>query len=762
MEFIDKAPWQTVLFGLSEGDTTYIPAGLIDFPTRGCDLGRLDADGQRLLMAVALCNDFCPSCVQKALEATPLALWLNRADAWLEVPLVVADLRHGEGLIIPVLLGRTADPAITIEQGWLAPGAEEAARAALALGGCGECGFVLVPRLSPKTIRTPRDGGAEQFIDGPSLGLPLAVAARRLHNGKTLPGSSVIMTGAVDGVGRVLRVSLVQDKLRAAWENEYSEFFMYPACCSNELSSRDREGVEAIPIADFRGADALLDLCGLNKGSLPVSRLATRLEIWRESPRAFIGWLADNDYSGEELEVLLDLATEQGWFERLSDQELAQAVERMEDACNAIRRKQKPQLAEVTTQRLISFFPYKRLKALVGLAGLVSPGLYFLIQVNKTLANNRGKISKVWKKLGEHCRAGLSRRETLFQSLKDMTSQIRDLTGICHNTYSFSSEDVPTSLLEQANGFRSLGRHPDLGKVYGFLAQHMAFCGDFVKARQYAACSLNQFNDPAERSRRYVDLAYMSLEQGRTEEARQNIREAYILDRKPLDMVVAVKKSRNPQARDIWNKLCEALDRKAEYCDSADLALAVDRAMGDEPGRLFWQLCQILKLDYDAFIPERSLEEQANRFIQAAYARLLWMCGDTDREDYVQRTLPRMENRHPWQLWACNCGRLLAERNPQLALDCLERSLALCLESSESVTLHPMALLPLSVMYENQLVPAAEVLKKTQDVMELVRQHCQKGLLREAHFHDLLDRSAAGVLEAVTEKTARYFPFNYR
>lgn len=746
----DKAPWQEVTMLLSYGDTSYIPAFLTTFPGPGEYASGFNAEELRLLMAVCVCCDTRDAIPEKArdiLAGFDLAKWLDGASDWLEVPILAADVQGREGRIFPALLGKTQASDIVIEKGWLAPEAEETAQRALRLGGGGQCGFRLVPRFDPARMTSP--------IDGPSLGLPLAVAACRLSKNKPSLKSFVGMTGALNDTGSVERVSYIAEKYESVCNNEHpAELFMYPASCSCAV----REGgTIALPVDDFRQADALLDMCACAETT--TEDFARRLMAWKKDPTGFVSWLDDGNWSAPVLMPLLDLAREQDWFGTLSDSRLACAIRRMDQAFEAIGKKLPQETEGAIKKCLLDFFSDSRLQKLAdGNATCASPGLYSLIQGKISLLNHQGKDSSAWYELGQRCYKKLPRED---QTRCLLGRDIRGKIDQYHNRYRFRVEDISSEFLVIKN-FPDCFYSRDLGKVYGFLTQHMAFCGEFERARKYASKSLDNFSAPKDKSWRYIDLTYIALEEQLTDEARQHLSRAFIMDRE-LRQLVRDDASDPKSSAALLDTLCSLLGLQEYFLTSADLALAVDSAKNGEAHVLFEQLCQALDLDYDSFVPERSLEYSENPYIHAAYARLLCLCGQKDRDEYITRTLPQAKRKHPWQLWANNCARLCAEQNPSLAMECIRFSLdACCLDDPQQRTMHPMALLPLATMCAYDLAPLKQILRQTEDVMQLVRRHCEEEQLDREHFNSLLSLQASDVLKAVNTNAKAYFPFNYR
>ena len=737
---------------LPYGETNYIPACLIGFPRPREYASGFNAEELRLLMAVCVCCDTRNAIPEKArdiLAGSGLAKWLDGASDWLEVPILAADVQGSEGRIFPVLLGKTQASDIVIEKGWLAPEAEEAAQKALSIGSGGQCGFRLVPRFEPARMAFP--------IDGPSLGLPLAVAAFRLSKNKPFLKSFVGMTGALNDTGTVDPVSYIAEKYESVCKNEHpAELFMYPASCSCTVQKGE---TIALPVDDFRQADALLDMCA--RAEATTEDFARRLISWKKDPTGFVSWLADGNWPEHILQPLLDLAKEQGWFEKLSDVHLARAIRQMDQALIAIEYKLPLDNGGKIKKHILDFFPDSYLHTLVDATeNFVSPGLYAMIQARITCLNHQGKDSSALSVLGQHCFEKLPPKDQ-DQLLRGQTSDIRDKINQYHNRYCFHAEDISED--STIEGLPAWFRNQEIGKIYGFLTQHMAFCGEYDRAREYAQKSLRHFSEPRDQSRRYIDLAYIDFEEQLAQSACQNLRKAYILNRPSQYFHREIHIPSTSEAASLLSNLCSLLDLKEYSLTSADLALAADSAKNEEARFLFEQLCQTLDLNYNSFVPERTLEYSQNSYIHAAYTRLLCLCEHEDKEKYIARALRQAKKAHPWHLWANNCARLCAGQKPDLAMKCLGFSLDACfLGDPEQRTLHPMALLPLATMYAFNLAPFKYVLRKTEEVLQLVRKHCKEGQLDKEHFNALLSLQVSDVLKAVNTNAKEYFPFNYR
>lgn len=654
-------PWQTVAMQAQFKGKSYVPLAYILPPAGSTCLTEADQPlwrGLHLLFGHPLPPDMAGEELTERCRA---------ADRWAEVPLVVVEL-NGSAVIAPVLLGRLPRPEIDIihEEQWLTPQAAEAARDALRLVGKGECGFLLLPRFLP---------GSMDLIDGASLGLPLAVAALRLRAGKPLP-QDVVLTGQVDAAGMVLPVGHIPEKRACTRKAPYpARIFVYPVDCPIDAEPLP----ESLPVERLEDADALLDL--IESGN--VADIAGRLCQWRRDPADFFSWLNNNTLAEAVLSCLLGLARRQGWCTACSDDALSRALKALQPYWEKVRHN--TELRRLLTE----LFPHDRVKALPSSFGLLT-----LAEQCKTMDNHCGRRADTWIRLSKRCLDEL--QNGILLKLAALTTEMRTRIGNGHNAFRFQLSDIEQDWLRDVEGFARYEPDVNLGKIYGFLTQHYAFCGENGTALAYAERSLNNFTDKKDRERRHLDRIYLFLDSGRPDDARREL-----------------------------DALLGAAD------DGAPLA-------------------------------ER-LARQDNPYVHAAFVRLCRALPHALAGYPVAEILGGASMAHPWQLWACNCGWLLANDQPELARRCLEFSRDACLADPDGVTLHPMTLLPLAALFAADLAPRAEILRRTEDVLHLLKRHCDSGQLHKAHFAPLFSLpDAAAVLAEVVAHAERYFPFNYR
>ena len=658
-------PWQSLAMRVRNGDRTYIPLTRILPPANGACPPRIDDATRPLWLGLHLVSG---APLPPDMAGDKLTARCRAADAWAEIPLVVVGM-NGSAVLVPVLLGRLPQPGIDIvdAETWLGPQAQEAADIALRLAGEDACGFLLLPRFAP---------GHFPLIDGRSLGLPLAAAARRLRLGKPLP-DGIVMTGEVDAQGQILPVEHIPEKRACARDGNYpARLFLYPA--DNDIDGAPAP--ESLPVRFLDEADTLLDLAEATE----AASIARNLPCWRDEPAAFFSWLAITGAVEPVQICLLNLAGRQGWCSACSDEKRVGALRALIAYWPKIEH-------SATLRRLLTeLFPYDEVKDLP-----TSEGLQALAEKCMTVANHRGVDAGPWRLLNERCLAELQNSRSILNQLAALKAEVGNKIGREHNTFRFLPSSISPDWLEKVNRFDGDWLDENIGKIYGFLTQHYAFCGMYDEAIAYAERSLRHFADERHRGRRFIDRIYLYLDKGSPHEARR--------------------------------ELVDLLGKAGADEDIAALVAGQD-----------------------------------DEYVHAAFVRLC-RCQPQLLTGYpVAEILAGATRDHPWQLWANNCGLLLADKQPELARRCLDFSRGICLGSDSPIIL-AMALLPLASLYATRLAPEAEVLRQTAETLHSMERHCADNHLYEPHFHPLFTLpDAAAVLAEVAARPKRYFPFNYR
>ncbi len=420
---------------------------------------------------------------------------VDGASAWCELPLLVEG--EGRATVFPVLLGLLQVHDVRIEAGWLCPDAEDAAGKALSLAGQGRQGFVLLRR----------DVQPGAGISGSSLGLPLAIAGRRLAEGQA--GScKALATGAVDEHGAVCPVGAVKIKHGRAVKTKGC-FFLYPKANEADLPP---DADRACPVASLEEA---LALCGLDGGDSVVLRL---LPGWSKAPHGFFAWLDSGEFSSRALPALLAHAESAGWLQGTAESPLlAEAVNHL----YSWREKNHP--GQDTMRRLLAYFP---LDAVLK-QDLPALPLLRLAGMNSTLSFQKGEGDSHWREISSHCWKNIGTAD-MESALEVLVAVARDANGCAHNAYRFCTP-LPKDWLARVEKYTEFCRQfgiaesKSLGKAYGMLTERAALAGDFRSALNASELSLSFFSDTRDRRRRRLDRTYIFCDMGRAEDATREL-----------------------------------------------------------------------------------------------------------------------------------------------------------------------------------------------------------------------------------------------
>lgn len=345
---------------------------------------------------------------------------------------------------------------------------------------------------------------------------------------------------------------------------------------------------------------------------------------------------------------------------------------------------------------------------MVGEAGKTAPLSVFKWYVlNLSLANHRGDVADARKWEKKACAMEKDASVPDIGALAEFCNH-RFIAG-CHNCYHFAP-DLPqfvTRILdlleEQYRSEQKVVRNAvnkTLGALYGSIAQNFGFCGPLYLAQ----------------TRKYVRLSGEAFGGGRV-----------------------------PEFREDWLRQLNYL-MYAEL-DAGDMDAQTLQAYLEIGG---WE-------DLWAKLPGLS------PWRHAALARFLADSRETAvKREYADRTLRTetgaLVQRHPWQLWLFNMGRVsrsLGDREQSINL--YHKSLDLCMRPRLGPTVRVMALLPLSGLWEVGALPVAG-----QDGLERnIRASAQA--LNPVYFREFLEEpDFAASLEKIWKRPRSLFPFTYR
>jgi len=344
-----------------------------------------------------------------------------------------------------------------------------------------------------------------------------------------------------------------------------------------------------------------------------------------------------------------------------------------------------------------------------GILAESAPGSWFSwCTCNLALCNHRGNVSmaRLWADTADRVK---QRAMVADDALKEVANYYNNqLVGMRHNQYDFSPvlpEGFEKHLQHLANRFQSdLEYNPAatsgrLGELYGTLTQHFAFCGPAYldKTIEYSRLARRAFGD-----------------------------------------------GRAPELKFDWKRQYNYL--VYTFLDAEDYAGAESSLM--------------TYLETDSWA---AIREKAPDFFKWDHASIARFIADTGTgmsrmplvEDLVSAARNISKPEHPWQLWHFNMGRIFLDAGDSVRAEAFFKiCLELCLPEKFGPTVHVMALLPVSVLYERGFtvdLGAVEPVVKTA-AMELSR----------AHFAFLDELSFPEALQHVYRNTSSVFPFSYR
>jgi hypothetical protein len=555
----------------------------------------------------------------------------------------------------------------------------DAAVAAVRLFGSGNGGsFFCFPLCKPNQ---------NVQIQGRSLGLPLGLAFSTLLSGEAST-HLLAATGDLNAEGGVGRVGLLAQKMACLyWSRRRFKGLLVPA---ESAPLPVCPGVEFIPVANLEEA---VMFCGLYEPG--KADLLVQLSAALRDPFRFVTACRSLDYrwifwavsAGKLKAVSEEIATSTDLF--------GQLTARLDEALKSWNLKVAGAISGVITG---DFFEK---------AATASPLTAFKwCTLNLSLSNHLGDVvsAEKWMNSAESMIPGIRRIDE-----GTVIEHYNTCLVLRHNHYHFSDQ-LPAQLTELIRSREVRYRLQcttsecrtdiPLGRLYGTLGQHFAFCGPAKLAE----------------SENYFGLARQLLGEGTVSEHRPE-----------------------------WQRQLNYLT----YAYS-------DAQMYEKAERTLCEYLEVRQLN--EIWPRLS---SFDRWKHSLLARFLADAGSrTNRENYLgwvkEHPFNPPDHEHPWQLWAFNAGRMeLKEGHTQSAVRFLNFSIDLCLATSAGPTVKIMALLPLSKLAEINKLP--EPLNEIEDKLRQAA-----GLIAPAHFHSLMKRPFEQMLEKVQLRPQEFFPFTYR
>ena len=620
-------------------------------------------------------------------------------STWQSVPVLLAGENHAH--IRTFMVGRlTCGPDPGLVPQWahplFDPKALESARTALDFVTSHSAGqtmtsdqghFIFYPL-------TPANSNQVQFKGG-SASLALALGFKSLLKGTPI-SNKLICTGVVTGNGRIKWVGSLGKKYSIFERNRALSCLLYPV--SNRINDQDKR---CIPVETFDQAWMIAHLYSEKHQNKLF--LLTRI---LDNPKYFVDhlttlpweWVSWINQEKKALGLLHSIVEDPGLLKTFTKKFESIVENGFTDQAAAI--------SELITDSMLN-----RIDRKTPLSALR------WYTANLSLANHLGQV----KHPLEWEQRGMALADRVRHLDSDLVATFFNHCLVTsHNRFHFTPA-LPLSLERTLSFLQARYKNECnfgctinlvLGRLYGTLMQHYAFCGPgyIQESEAYGKKALTalgadlDFENKEEWIRQYCYLTYARLDAG-------NITGA----QKSLEQYLEIKKT-DPLTR------------------SAGLPFSPDKLS-------CWQLALVCR--FFAQVKDHPLG-------QAVYDQILSMID------------VMVEPAHPWQLCTYNLGRMALdsgdEKNARLLL---KKSLEICLSKKSGPTIQVMALLPLSLLadlYEHT---------NSKDDNQIMEQAKQKILtassqLNGPHFAFLQETSFETALVRVRKTPGAVFPFSYR
>ena len=526
-------------------------------------------------------------------------------SSWLTVPMVLAsDSNDSFATSRLLLVGCTKEGLIeTIIPPWVSPLFDSESVEAINISG----GIATKNFPGHKFVYWPIVERSRK-IHGSSLGLSAYLGAFSLVEKIVVP--DILLTGAVTGDGNITEVSLLPEKLGIARSRKFSAF-MYPAPLKDVPWTNSSTEIEKIPVRSLKEAESIWA-----RYSPGVAHQIADFERLFDTPKRLLEVIPD------QTGLLINLLEESR--ERISTAIIsmfATTDETTIDSLEVFTQKMAAQLGQPNYEKKRTSICLSFLDApLIQKISDNNPSLAFrlsLLQIK--LANHSGETTSQqnWYCLAENCYHKISSHDVDDKKLEFMVNKF---VGKLHNNFIFEPElpeefrkefDSLVPWLEE-NYARCIDRqggncvHATLGRYYGVMMQHYAFCGP-----TYLSSTID-----------YSEKSQAAFGNGKVKEHRD----------------------------DYLRQLC--------YLSYA--YLDVDRFEESEAALLeYLDVSRLEDFDY---------ESDPNPFKHALLVRFL-ADSVRPFDKYIEwaRRKVFLKDQHPWQLWLFNLGRLEKDKAQQLA-----------------------------------------------------------------------------------------------
>ncbi len=548
-----------------------------------------------------------------------------------------------------------------------------------------QAGLFCFPLTLPVSCDGQRLSGR---IQGASLGLPLALGFAAVLSGRT-PPPDIAATGGITDQGEITAVGNLDRKIKGIQAG--FQALIFPRANGPAPSS----SMTCLPVSTLGQAHMLFSFYSPSiRERLPL------LSACFEDPRLLaenIGLLPTEwiewSWQNQTLDILM---------ERIIDDPplFAAFTSAFEQKTTSFELKH-----AAAIQKLV---PEAALERLSDRSILT---VFRWYTASLALANHGGRIrqARKWEE------KGLALTKQAFRADIAVAVDFYNHALVArHNRFCFS-RDLPDDLnrllvlLETLYSRKcEFGCRADLmlGRLYGTLMQHFAFCGPScldrtVSYSRKARIALGEDCVPEYREewrRQYNYLTYALLDAGRIEEADISL---------------------------------------ARYLGLSNPDRLTDHVVQNAASRFSeWEIALVAR-----FLAERPGHPGAESMLHAL----------------AQRFESTWDSPHPWQLIAFNLGRIALDLGEtDSAGNLMNQCLALCMAPSAGPTIRVMALLPLSRMPDRSR-PDSELLKAWDNDIRKAA-----STLDLDHFQFLAKNTLEAACETVRNTPGRIFPFNYR
>jgi len=553
---------------------------------------------------------------------------------------------------------------------------------------------------------------------GRSGSLALALGFKRLLEGMPPMSNKVICTGVVQADGQIGKVGGLGNKYETFHSPNAYNCLLYPV--SNRLNGSNNnsdEKKDSLPVKTFDQAWMFASL--YTEAHQDKLFLLTKIldpkyftDILKNLPGEWLSWISQEKKAEKILHHIVH------------DSDLLIAfTEKFESIVENYGIDQAAAISQLMTNSMLDYID--TVAPMSALRWYTS---------NLSLANHQGKVAQAltWKN------RGMALVDQVKQlDIKLVATFFNHCLVASHDRFEFTP-DIPDTLEEilkflqteyQNNCNVGCTIHPVLGKLYGTLMQHYAFCGPeyILKSEAYsekALAALGVDMDVEHKGdwmRQYSYLTYARLDAKDFAGAAKSLDQ--YLEITEIDSCFSI----NPT--DVIDPTPPANSSKKPK-----------KALSFLDKFTCWELALICR--FFAQVKDHPLR-------RSVYEQML-------SSNY------KIEISNPWQLYTYNLGKIALDLgDEENARHLLEKSCRICLSSKSGPTIRVMALLPLSLLGDlykqagnNEFCKIMDQSKK--DILAVSRQ------LDVNHFAFLQEMSFKKALVKVRENPGSVFPFSDR